>query len=137
VLARLRCEGANFVNALLRFVADPKEVDELYMVLDEELKMMASTPMLAICLGHQVLAAELGLPLHRRCLPYQGLQREIHLFGTKYRVGFYATFTALSDTDALRTPYGEIELSRDGADGAVHALRGRSFAGVQFHPSRC
>ncbi|WP_261576444.1 chorismate-binding protein, partial [Frankia gtarii] len=27
--------------ALLRFLADPKETDELYMVLDEELKMMA------------------------------------------------------------------------------------------------
>jgi len=92
------------------------------------------TPMLAICLGHQVLAAELGLPLHRRNLPYQGLQREIDLFGTAYRVGFYATFTALSDVDARRTPYGGIELSRDGADGAVHALRGRSFAAVQFHP---
>ncbi|MEV1147675.1 chorismate-binding protein, partial [Micromonospora sp. NPDC049799] len=28
--------------ALLRFLADPKEVEELYMVLDEELKMMAT-----------------------------------------------------------------------------------------------
>ena len=27
---------------LLRFLADPKEIDELYMVLDEELKMMAA-----------------------------------------------------------------------------------------------
>ncbi|MGC1210643.1 MAG: chorismate-binding protein, partial [Micromonospora sp.] len=29
-------------NALLRFLRDPKEVEELYMVLDEELKMMAT-----------------------------------------------------------------------------------------------
>ena len=27
-----------------------------------------------------------------------------------------------------------MELARDPADGAVHALRGRGFAGVQFHP---
>ena len=27
-----------------------------------------------------------------------------------------------------------MEVARDGADGAVHALRGDGFAGVQFHP---
>jgi phenazine biosynthesis protein phzE len=93
-------------------------------------------PTLAVCLGHQVLAALLGLPLHRRDAPYQGLQREIDLFGRRHRVGFYATFTALSDVDTLATPYGEVQLCRDtddAAGGVVHALRGPRFAGVQFH----
>jgi phenazine biosynthesis protein phzE len=91
-------------------------------------------PMLAVCLGHQLLAGLLGLRLHRRPAPYQGLQREIDLFGRRRRVGFYATFTALSDADQLDTAYGTVELARDPADGAVHALRGPTFAGVQFHP---
>lgn len=91
-------------------------------------------PTLAVCLGHQVLSARLGLPLHRRSTPYQGLQREIDLFGRPRRVGFYATFTALSDVDTLATRYGEVLLARDTVDGTVHALRGPSFAGVQFHP---
>ncbi|GGL94251.1 anthranilate synthase family protein [Micromonospora yangpuensis] len=91
-------------------------------------------PTLAVCLGHQVLAGLLGLPLHRRRTPYQGLQRRVRLFGVPRRVGFYSTFTALADVDRLPTGYGPVELARDDADGAVHALRGPGFAGVQFHP---
>jgi phenazine biosynthesis protein phzE len=30
--------------------------------------------------------------------------------------------------------FGEAEVSRDPATGEVHALRGTSFASVQFHP---
>ncbi|MBX6357632.1 MAG: chorismate-binding protein [Micromonosporaceae bacterium] len=91
-------------------------------------------PTLAVCLGHQVLCARLGLRLHRRTAPYQGVQQEIDLFGRARRVGFYSTFTALSAADRLDTPYGEVRLARDTVDGAVHALRGPAFAGVQFHP---
>jgi phenazine biosynthesis protein phzE len=91
-------------------------------------------PMLAVCLGHQVLAHALGLPLHRRDSPYQGLARDVELFGTRRRVGFYSSFTALSTTDTLDTAYGPVDVARDPADAAVHALRGATFAGVQFHP---
>ncbi|MEU6073601.1 chorismate-binding protein [Micromonospora sp. NPDC047074] len=91
-------------------------------------------PTLAVCLGHQLLAGLLGLALHRRDAPYQGLQREVELFGAPRRVGFYSSFTALADADRLATGYGPVEVARDAADGAVHALRGRGFAGVQFHP---
>ncbi|MDT3443014.1 MULTISPECIES: anthranilate synthase family protein [unclassified Pseudofrankia] len=93
-------------------------------------------PMLAVCLGHQLLAGLLGLRLHRRDTPCQGLAREIDLFGQTRRVGFYSTFTALSDTDEIATPYGVVRLARDGREGGgeVHALRGRTFAGLQFHP---
>jgi phenazine biosynthesis protein phzE len=92
------------------------------------------TPTLAVCLGHQILAGLLGLPAHRRNAPYQGLARDVELFGTVRRVGFYASFTALADAPTLDTPYGPVELAADPADHAVHALRGRTFAGVQFHP---
>ncbi|MFC3500106.1 anthranilate synthase family protein [Micromonospora krabiensis] len=91
-------------------------------------------PTLAVCLGHQLLAGLLGLPAHRRDAPYQGLQRQIRIFGAPRRVGFYATFTARADADRLDTAYGPVELARDEDDGAVHALRGRGFAGMQFHP---
>jgi phenazine biosynthesis protein phzE len=91
-------------------------------------------PLLAVCLGHQVLAGRLGLPLRRRDTPYQGLAREIRLFGTTRRVGFYSSFTAVGAADTLDTAYGPVRVSRDPADDAVHALLGRGFAGVQFHP---
>ncbi|MFV2104223.1 anthranilate synthase family protein [Micromonospora sp. LOL_024] len=94
----------------------------------------AGHPTLAVCLGHQLLAGLLGLPVHRRDAPYQGLQRTVPIFGTPRRVGFYSTFTARATADRVVGPYGPVELARDEADGAVHALRGWGFAGVQFHP---
>ncbi len=96
--------------------------------------LAAGRPVLGVCLGHQVLAGLLGLPLHRRDAPYQGLARDVDLFGTVRRVGFYSSFTAVSGADRLDTPLGTVEIARDASDGAVHALRGRGFAGVQFHP---
>lgn len=96
--------------------------------------LAAGKPTLAVCLGHQVLSNLLGLPLHRRDAPYQGVARDIDLFGATRRVGFYSSFTAVSPVDFLDTPHGPVELARDPATGTVHALRGNSFAGVQFHP---
>ncbi|SCG69554.1 anthranilate synthase family protein [Micromonospora halophytica] len=114
-----------------RAVTGPKMAALRELVTD---RLTAGLPTLAVCLGHQILAGLLGLPLHRREAPYQGLQRDVRVFGTPRRVGFYSTFTALADADRVGTPYGPVELSRDPADGAVHALRGAGFAGVQFHP---
>ncbi|MFJ2081360.1 anthranilate synthase family protein [Micromonospora chokoriensis] len=116
---------------------DPGSPDEPKMMAVRDLlsRLLATgRPTLAVCLGHQVLSGLLGLPLHRRDAPYQGLQREVPLFGGTRRVGFYSTFTARAEADRLDTAYGPVELARDPGDGAVHALRGRGFAGVQFHP---
>ncbi|MFC4144719.1 chorismate-binding protein [Micromonospora mangrovi] len=114
-----------------RNLADPKMAALRELLAD---LLATGRPTLAVCLGHQLLAGLLGLPLHRREAPYQGLPRDIPVFGTTRRVGFYASFTALADADRVATPYGPVELSRDAGDGAVHALRGPGFAGVQFHP---
>jgi phenazine biosynthesis protein phzE len=116
---------------------DPGQVGEpkmaaLRTLLTDLLETGRAT--LAVCLGHQLLCGLLGLPLHRREAPYQGLQRDVTVFGAQRRVGFYSTFTALAPADRVVTGYGPVELSRDAADGAVHALRGPGFAGVQFHP---
>ena len=110
---------------------DPKMTALRTLVAD---RLAGGRPLLAVCLGHQILASMLGLRLHRRRAPYQGLARDIDLFGAVRRVGFYSSFTALSDVDVLETANGPVEIARDRHDGTVHALRGRSFAGVQFHP---
>ncbi|MFD7732304.1 anthranilate synthase family protein [Kitasatospora phosalacinea] len=92
-------------------------------------------PFLSVCLSHQVLSLELGLPVSRLDRPNQGVQREIDLFGEPQRVGFYNTFSARSGADRLSVPgLGEVEVCRDRATGVVHALRGAGFASVQFHP---
>ncbi|MEU7496270.1 anthranilate synthase family protein [Streptomyces griseofuscus] len=89
---------------------------------------------LGVCLGHELLAAELGLEIVRKEVPYQGAQTEIELFGRPETVGFYNSFTARCDEEAARelAAHG-IEVSR-AANGEVHAVRGAGFAGVQFHP---
>ncbi|MFJ5777345.1 anthranilate synthase family protein [Streptomyces sp. NPDC093094] len=89
---------------------------------------------LGVCLGHELIAAELGLDIVRKDVPYQGAQTVIDLFGRPETVGFYNSFTARCDDEAAAelAAHG-VEVSR-AANGEVHALRGAGFASVQFHP---
>ena len=95
-------------------------------------RLSAGLPLLGVCLGHQILSSLLGLGMHRRRAPYQGVQEVVSMFGVPRRVGFYSTFTPTAAVSRLSSPFGEVELARAGE--AVHALRGPAFAGVQFHP---
>ncbi|MEU8704436.1 anthranilate synthase family protein [Streptomyces sp. NPDC048565] len=113
--------------------ADPKM--RLLRGLAAELVREHRHGLLGVCLGHELIAAELGLEIARKAVPYQGAQTRIDLFGRPETVGFYNSFTALCD-EAAATELGAhgIEASRDTASGELHALRGRGFASVQFHP---
>ncbi|MDN3020811.1 anthranilate synthase family protein [Streptomyces sp. S.PB5] len=89
---------------------------------------------LGVCLGHELVAAELGLEIVRKEVPYQGAQTTIDLFGRQETVGFYNSFVAYCDDEtAAELGAHGVEVSRSGS-GEVHALRGAGFAGVQFHP---
>ncbi|MFE1552305.1 anthranilate synthase family protein [Streptomyces sp. NPDC058718] len=91
--------------------------------------------LLGVCLGHELIAAELGLEIVRKRTPFQGAQVRIDLFGQERTVGFYNSFTArCDDRAATELALHRIEVSRDVETGEVHALRGPGFAGVQFHP---
>ncbi|MGM0356614.1 anthranilate synthase family protein [Streptomyces sp. ECR3] len=89
---------------------------------------------LGVCLGHELIAAEYGLPVVRKRVPYQGAQVAVDLFGRQETVGFYNSFVARCEEEAAaRLAERGVEVSSS-ADGEVHALRGPGFAGVQFHP---
>ncbi|MEU6157273.1 anthranilate synthase family protein [Streptomyces sp. NPDC047130] len=89
---------------------------------------------LGVCLGHELIAAELGLEIVRKQVPYQGAQTTVDLFGRPETVGFYNSFVArCDDGTALELAAHAVEVGRS-EDGEVHALRGPGFAGVQFHP---
>ncbi|MGW4820619.1 anthranilate synthase family protein [Streptomyces sp. NPDC004227] len=97
--------------------------------------LAGTVPFLSICLGHQILATELGFDVVRRAVPNQGVQKRVNLFGQSELVGFYNTYAARSDHDFLpgtgqRKP---VEISRNPETGEVHALRGVGFRSVQFH----
>ncbi|MCT2593323.1 anthranilate synthase family protein [Streptomyces sp. N2-109] len=135
-----------------RDVADPKM--RFLRGLTRELLAGHRQGVLGVCLGHELIAAEMGsaelpfagsgsgsagavpgLELVRKARPYQGAQERIDLFGQPETVGFYNSFTARCDEAAVTelAPLG-VELSRDPDSGEVYALRGPGFAGVQFHP---
>ena len=90
----------------------------------------AGTPLLAICLGHQLLCSVLGFEVHRRATPNQGTQMPIGLFGRTETVGFYNSYAALAPA-ARDLPAGVL-VAHDGPE--IAAVRGEGFAGLQFHP---
>ncbi|MEV4948344.1 anthranilate synthase family protein [Streptomyces sp. NPDC053755] len=113
--------------------ADPKM--RFLRGLTAELVRAHRHGLLGVCLGHELIAAELGLEIVRKRTPFQGTQMRIDLFGQERTVGFYNSFTArCDDRAATELALHRIEVSRDAATGEVHALRGPGFAGVQFHP---
>ncbi|WP_436982627.1 anthranilate synthase family protein [Streptomyces sp. enrichment culture] len=94
------------------------------------------TAFVAVCLGHQVLARQLGFELRPRPVPHQGVQQEIDFFGRREHVGFYNSYAAHSASSRVRCAGrpGEVRVARDPETGEVHALRGTGFASAQFHP---
>ncbi|GAB2836717.1 anthranilate synthase family protein [Streptomyces daliensis] len=113
--------------------ADPKM--RLLRGLTAELVREHRHGLLGVCLGHELLAAELGLTIVRRDRPYQGAQERIDLFGREETVGFYNSYTARCDEEAVNElALHRVEVSRDPVSGDVHALRGPTFASLQFHP---
>ncbi|WP_406097766.1 anthranilate synthase family protein [Streptomyces sp. NBC_01013] len=113
--------------------ADPKM--RLLRTLAAELVRDHRHGLLGVCLGHELIAAELGLDIVRKSVPYQGAQTRIDLFGRPETVGFYNSFTARCDgATATELAAHGIEASLDPATGELHALRGDGFASVQFHP---
>ncbi|WP_333755120.1 anthranilate synthase family protein [Streptomyces sp. IBSBF 3352] len=113
-------------------LADPKM--RLLRDLTAEVVRHHRHGVLGVCLGHELIATELGLDIVRKDVPYQGAQTTIDLFGRPETVGFYNSFVARCDDEALQelAAHG-VEVSR-ADNGEVHALRGPGFAGVQFHP---
>jgi phenazine biosynthesis protein phzE len=121
---------------------DPRRDDDPKMLrlagLAERL-LADGKPLLALCLGHQVVALRLGLPVRALPRSRQGLQRRIEVFGDTVRVGFYNSFAAFSERDEMAVatanrPQEPLTISRDPATGEVYALRRPGLWTCQFHP---
>lgn len=102
-----------------------------------EFLLDSQIPLLAVCLGHQILCSALGMTVFRKSTPHQGIQRTITYLNRKETVGFYNTYAASwpNETplaDRLDRP---VEVFRDSSTGEVFGLRGPHFASMQFHPA--
>ena len=96
--------------------------------------LAADVPVLAVCLGHQIAAQELGLEVRQRSEPNQGAQRAIDYFGRIEICGFYNSYSAYADADRQSSSArGILQFSRDGRSGEIHAIRGRKLGTLQFH----
>ncbi|GEP48265.1 chorismate-binding protein [Microbacterium saccharophilum] len=113
---------------------DPREADSPRMARMREVvraRLASGRPLLAVCLSHQILAAELGLGLAPLDSPHQGLQKTVDVFGVPASIGFYNTFTVR--VPAGTAEVGATQIAADAASGDVYALRGPGYASVQGH----
>lgn len=94
-------------------------------------RRVTGSPLLAVCLSHQILADGLGIELVPLDSPYQGVQKTVPVFGEEASVGFYNTFTARVSPGTTRI--GDAEVAADAESGDVYALRGEHFASIQGH----
>jgi phenazine biosynthesis protein phzE len=92
--------------------------------------LAAERPFLAVCLGHQALCHELGIPLTYKDIVFQGTQSAVTVDGRPERVGFYNTFVGRVGSEPL--PDG-VRVDADPATGDVHHLVGPHYRGIQFH----
>ncbi|MBP2436224.1 anthranilate synthase family protein [Microbacterium amylolyticum] len=103
-------------------------------------RLDACSPLIAVCLSHQVLARRLGIGIQPLASPHQGLQLTVDIFGEPAAIGFYNTFTAhvmpgvshLTPSESRCGEIGDVDIAAS-ASGDVYALRGRGFASVQGH----
>ncbi|WP_183100680.1 anthranilate synthase family protein [Nocardioides pelophilus] len=101
----------------------------------------AERPFLAVCLGHQALCHQLGIPLTYKDIVFQGTQSEVVVNGRRERVGFYNTFVGRVPTDgrgdrpaSVTRPLPDgVTVEADPETGDVNALAGPHYRGVQFH----
>lgn len=88
-------------------------------------------PFLAVCLGHQALCHQLGIPLAYKDIVFQGTQSAIPYDGRVERVGFYNTFVGrVLPGDPLADG---VRVDVDPDTGDVHHLVGPHYRGIQFH----
>ncbi|GEP34744.1 phenazine-specific anthranilate synthase component I [Nocardioides szechwanensis] len=92
--------------------------------------LASGQPFLAVCLGHQTLCHQLGIPLVYKDIVFQGTQSPVVVNGRTERVGFYNTFVGRAGDQAL--PAG-VSVDADADTDDINVLTGPHYRGIQFH----
>jgi phenazine biosynthesis protein phzE len=108
--------------------ADPKMVT----LREATARLLAQErPFLAVCLGHQALCHELGIPLAYKDIVFQGTQSPVEIEGRTERVGFYNTFVGRMAPGTVLPE--DVRVEADPETGDIHVLQGPHYRGIQFH----
>ena len=117
----------------------PGRPDECRLALDVVRTLGASTPILGVCLGHQVIATAYGATVARSAHPRHGRTSMISHDGLGVYAGLPSPLAAtryhsLAVIEATLPP--ELILTARADDGEVMGVRHRvhPVEGVQFHP---
>lgn len=114
---------------------DPMDTDDpriarMHEVIQE--RRVSGRALLAVCLSHQILAAQLGLRLERLNTPRQGLVLKANVLGESLQLGHYNSFSAVLG-DPSQVPAG-VDVHTEDESMAVSSLSGPGFSSVQGHP---
>ena len=107
----------------------PDDRDNPKMAVLRELAadaLLRHRPLIAVCLGHQIVCDLLGLPLIQLPRSNQGRRARVRLHGREQWLGFYNSYAAGP------APVTTAEITRD-SDGHVLALTAPGLATAQFH----
>ena len=97
-------------------------------------RLREQRPLIGTCLGHQLICAELGIPIERLVNNRQGSQHQIFIQGKPHTVGFYNSFSALHQRPCWYSPEHDktVQLERL-PSGEIVALSSGNVASIQFH----
>ncbi|GAA3434799.1 hypothetical protein GCM10018954_044030 [Kutzneria kofuensis] len=107
----------------------PDDRDNPKMAVLRELAadaLLRHRPLIAVCLGHQIVCDLLGLPLIQLPHSNQGRRARVRLHGREQWLGFYNSYVAGDG------PITTAQITRD-PDGHVLALTAPGLATAQFH----
>jgi|MDSW01.1.fsa_nt_gb 2-amino-4-deoxychorismate synthase len=88
-------------------------------------------PCLGICLGHQILAINIGLKVERQISSTQGMQRNVTISDTSHRLGFYNSFSPVMEAHVQHPT--ELKINTDEQNRIIY-MQSPHFEGFQFHP---
>lgn len=92
--------------------------------------LKTNRPVFGVCLGHQILALNLGLRVEQQKSSTQGMPRVVTINGEQHQLGFYNSFSPVIDQ---ANPPQNLSCDVD-EQGRITAMGNQKLVAFQFHP---
>lgn len=91
----------------------------------------SKTPVLGVCLGHQILSIHQGIRVERQTRSTQGMQKRVRSFNKDCYLGFYNSFSPVLAKENALKPDVRVDIDEQ---NRIIAMQGNGFIGFQYHP---